>query len=59
MTKHKLFASGTGYGRTFYADEPEDLAYLKQLAKETRGDESRWPELSLRIYGRPKKEVNP
>jgi hypothetical protein len=49
-----LFASNIGYGRTFYADEQEDLAYLKKLAKDTRGDENRWPELNLRIYGRPK-----
>jgi len=49
------FSSNMGYGRTFYADEPEDLAYLKKLAKETRGDENRWPELNLRIHGRPKK----
>lgn len=56
MTKsrRRLFASSMGYGRTFYADEPEDLAYLKQLAKERFGDESRWPELNLRIWGRPK-----
>lgn len=50
----KLFASTMGCGRTFYADEPEDLAYLKKLAKDTRGDENKWPELNLRIYGRPK-----
>ena len=33
----RLFASNMGYGRTFYADEPEDLAYLKKLAKEMVG----------------------
>ena len=57
MTKRsgKLFSSSMGYGRTFYADEVEDLAYLKRLAKETRGDENRWPELNLRIRGCPKK----
>jgi hypothetical protein len=49
----RLAAKSMGCGRTFYADEPEDLAYLKQLAKETRGDESKWPELNLKIYGRP------
>ena len=54
MSKGKRLASGNmGYGRTFYPDEPEDLAYLKQLAKETRGDENRWPELNLRIHRRP------
>jgi hypothetical protein len=54
MSKGKRLAAGSmGYGRTFYPDEPEDLAYLKQLAKETRGDENRWPELNLRIYRRP------
>ena len=47
-------ASSMGCGRRFYPDEPEDLAYLKQLAKETRGDENRWPELHLRIARRPK-----
>ena len=51
----RLAAGSMGYGRTFYADEAEDLAYLKQLAKETRGDENKWPELNLRIYGRPKR----
>jgi len=57
MGRGKRIASGNvGYGRTFYADEPEDLAYLKKLAKETRGDESKWPELDLRIYGRPKQQ---
>jgi hypothetical protein len=50
----KLFSSSIGCGRTFYADESEDLAYLKQLAKDTRGDENKWPELNLKIYGRPK-----
>ncbi len=50
-----LFSGNIGYGRTFYADEPEDLAYLKQLAKDTRGDENKWPELHLRIHGRTKK----
>lgn len=49
-------AKSMGYGRTFYADEPEDLAYLKQLAKQTRGDSNKWPELNLRIYGKPKKD---
>ena len=42
-----------GYGRTFYPDEPEDLAYMKKLAKDTRGDENRWPELNLKIHKRP------
>lgn len=50
----RLAASNMGYGRSFYADEPEDLVYLKQLARETRGDENKWPELNLRIYGKPK-----
>ena len=54
-TGRKIFASAMGYGRTFYADEPEDMAYLKQLAKDTRGDENKWPELNLRIHGRSKK----
>ena len=49
----RLAAGNMGYGRTFYPDEPEDLAYLKQLAKETRGDENRWLELNLKIHGRP------
>ena len=54
MSKGKRLAAGSMFcGRTFYPDEPEDLAYLKQLAKETRGDENRWPELNLRIHGRP------
>ena len=53
----KLAAKSMGYGQTFYADDPEDLAYLKQLAKETRGDENKWPELNLRIYGRPKQTL--
>jgi hypothetical protein len=54
MSKGKRLAAGSmGYGRTFYPDDPEDLAYLKQLAKDTRGDENRWPELNLRIHGRP------
>jgi hypothetical protein len=54
MSKGKRLAAGNmGYGRTFYPDEPEDLAYLKQLAKETRGDENRWLELNLKIHGRP------
>lgn len=57
MRKKKLASRNMGYGRAFYADEPEDLAYLKHLAKETRGDESKWPELNLRIYGRPKQTV--
>ena len=52
-----LFASSMGYGSTFYADEPDDLTYLKMLAKETRGDENKWPELNLKIYGRPAKRV--
>ena len=57
----RLAAGNMSYGRTFYADEPEDLAYLKQLAKDTRGDENKWPELHLRIHGRPKPsaEVQP
>jgi hypothetical protein len=50
----KQCAGNVVYGRTFYADEPEDLAYLKKLAKDTRGDEDKWPELNLRIHGRPK-----
>ena len=38
MAKGKrLAAKSMGYGRTFYPDDPEDLAYLKQLAKE-RGE---------------------
>ena len=49
----RLAAGNMGYGRTFYPNEPEDLAYLKQLAKETRGDENRWLELNLKIHGRP------
>jgi hypothetical protein len=54
MSKSKRLAAGSmGYGRRFYPDEPEDLAYLKKLAKDTRGDENRWPELNLRICGRP------
>ena len=52
-------AGNMGYGRTFYADEPEDLAYLRQLAKERFGDAARWPELKLRIYGRPDRAVRP
>ena len=51
---HRLGRSGNmGYGRTFYPDEPEDLAYMKKLAKDTRGDENRWPELNLKIHKRP------
>jgi len=52
MSKGKRLAAGNmGYGRTFYADE--DLAYLKQVAKENFGDENRWPELKMKIAGRP------
>ena len=53
--KKRLAASNMGYGRTFYADEPQDLAYLKQVAKEILGDENKWPDLKMKIYGRPKK----
>ena len=53
-TGRRLFASSMSSGRTFYADEPEDLVYLKKLAKDTRGDENKWPELHLRIHGRHK-----
>ena len=56
MSKRRLSAGNMGYGRTFYPNEPDDLAYLKRLAKDTRGDESLWPELNLRICGRPKPE---
>ena len=52
-----LGAHTMGSGRTFYADEPGDLAYLKKLAKDTLGDENKWAELKLRIYGRPGKEA--
>ena len=56
MAKRKLAAENMGYGRTFYADDAEDLAYLKKLAKDTRGDENKWPELNLRIHGRSKQQ---
>ena len=34
MAVKRLAAGSMGYGRTFYADESEDLAYLKQLARD-------------------------
>jgi len=57
MSKRKLAAGNMGSGRTFYPNEPEDLAYLRQLARETRGDPDRWPELNLRIWRRPETGV--
>lgn len=52
--KKRLAASNMGYGRTFSV--PEDLAYLKQVAKEILGEENKWPDLKMKISGRPKKQ---
>ena len=52
--KKRLAAGSMGYGRTFSV--PEDLAYLKRVAKEILGDEEKWPNLKMKMYGRPKKQ---